>query len=349
MEYLYLPSMTKKFRVGIIGGTAFTSRELVALLLKHPQVEIAWLSSTSQAGTPISSIFPQWTGALGPWEVLRSLEDVKNDPIDVVFSCLPHAASAENCAHFIGKAKIIDLSADFRLSDTDLYQKTYDHVHPMPSVLKDAVYGLADLYAEKIAKASIVGNPGCYPTSILLPLLPLIAEGYVAGQVIVDSKSGVSGAGRTPTATTHYNNANESVAAYKTGRTHRHVAEIEEQASEVAGKKFPVVFSPHLMPMDRGILSSLYIPIKPGLTLKDIEDVYGRVYANSPFVFVVKHYPSTKEVAYTNRCHFKLQLMAEQNLLLVFSVIDNLIKGASGQAMQNMNLVLGLPPSMGFV
>lgn len=340
--------MNRKIRVGIIGGTAFTSKELIKILLNHPQVEMAWLTSTTQVGEKLSSVFPQWTKSLGDWEILKRLEEVKDLPVEVVFSCLPHAHSANSCANFVGKAKIIDLSADFRLKSPYTYLKYYGHEHPYSHLLSEAVFGLADYYPQQIQKANIVGNPGCYPTSILLPLLPFIEKGWVQFPVIADSKSGVSGAGRTPTSTTHYNNANEAVAPYKGGRSHRHVSEIDEQMQRLGGEAARIIFTPHLMPMDRGIESTLYIRTTEPVSQKSAEDLLDTHYGNSFFVKRVDHYPSTKDVTFTNRCHIKVESLPEENLLILYSVIDNLIKGASGQAVQNMNLMLGLPAETGF-
>ncbi|HLP42924.1 MAG TPA: N-acetyl-gamma-glutamyl-phosphate reductase, partial [Fibrobacteria bacterium] len=255
--------------VGILGATGFTGGELVGFLLRHPQARIAWLSSESQSGTPYAKVYPQYLGRLPAGaDTLRSLEDVRATRPDVVFSCLPHGASAASVAPFLanGKTLVIDLSADFRLKDPKDYAAAYGHAHPMPETLPGAVYGLCEIHGgalrDIVRTARLVANPGCYPTSAILPLFPLLEAGIVSPDgIIIDSKSGVSGAGRKATETTHYVNANESVNAYGVGDQHRHRWEIVEQLSLAAGRKVDLLFTPHLMPMERGILSTIYVDL----------------------------------------------------------------------------------------
>jgi N-acetyl-gamma-glutamyl-phosphate reductase len=346
-----------KLSVGILGATGLTGVELVRLLLRHPGVEIAWLSSESQAGAAYAAVYPALEGRLpAAVATLISMADAreasqKNAP-DAVFSCLPHAASAEAVEPFLnnGKTKVIDLSADYRLSDASVYNKTYAHAHPNPERLKEAVYGLTEIHRDKIAKARLVANPGCYPTSILLPLIPLLRGGVIARDgIIADSKSGVSGAGRKATEGTHYYFVNESFSAYKVGDTHRHLPEIAEQLSAASGHSVAPLFTPHLVPMERGILSTIYADLAPGKTAADAEAAWNKAYAGSPFVRPVKEFPKTADVARSNECRFKAYQPAGTNKLIVVSVLDNMVKGASGQALQNFNVMFGIEETEGLL
>ena len=337
--------------VGILGATGFTGQELMVLLLRHPKVELAWLSSESQPGTPYSKVYPQFQGRVSAAaEILRSFEEIKESRPDVVFSCLPHGASAACAAPFLanGKTLVIDLSADFRLKDAEAYQRAYGHAHPSPEALKRAQYGLAEVHAAEIGKARLIANPGCYPTSALLPLFPLIKAGIVSPDgIIIDAKSGVSGAGKKPTETTHYVYANESVAAYGVGDKHRHRVEIMEQLSLAAARKVEVLFTAHLIPMERGILSTIYCDLLPGQDEAAAEACLREAYAESEFVRVREDFPRTADVKHSNLCHMKAYQPAGGRKLIIVSVIDNMVKGASGQALQNMNIALGLPASLG--
>lgn len=339
------------YKVGILGATGFTGRELMVLLLRHPQVELAWLSSESQPGTSYSKVYPQFQGRLpAAADTLRAFEEIKASQPDVVFSCLPHGASAACAAPFIanGKTLVIDLSADFRLQDLEAFKQAYAHTHPMPEVLKGARYGLPEVHAAEIRKAKLIANPGCYPTSALLPLFPLIKTGVVSPDgIIIDAKSGVSGAGKKATETTHFVNANESVAAYGVGDKHRHRVEIMEQLSLAAGRKVELLFTAHLIPMERGILSTLYCDLLPGKDEAAATACLKDAYAGSDFVRVSDDFPRTGDVKYSNMCHMKAYQPAGGRKLIIVSVIDNMVKGASGQALQNMNLALGLPAGLG--
>jgi N-acetyl-gamma-glutamyl-phosphate reductase len=340
-----------RYTVGILGATGFTGQELMVLLQRHPQAELAWLSSESQPGTAYSKVYPQFQGRLpAAAETLRSFEEVKETRPDVVFSCLPHGASAACAAPFIanGKTLVIDLSADFRLQDLDAYKSAYAHAHPMPEVLKRARYGLAEVHPDEIKRAKLIANPGCYPTSALLPLFPLIKAGIVSPDgIIIDAKSGVSGAGKKATETTHYVYANESVAAYGVGDKHRHRVEIMEQLSLAAGRKVELLFTAHLIPMERGILSTLYCDLLPGKDEAAATACLNEAYAASDFVRVRDDFPRTADVRHSNFCHMKAYQPAGGRKLIIVSVIDNMVKGASGQALQNMNLALGLPAALG--
>ncbi|HKP94768.1 MAG TPA: N-acetyl-gamma-glutamyl-phosphate reductase [Fibrobacteria bacterium] len=340
-----------EIEIGILGATGFTGCELVGLLLRHPRAKIAWLSSESQPGVAYGKVYPQFQGRLPAGvERMRSFEDVKSTRPDVVFSCLPHGASAECVAPFLanGKSLVIDLSADFRLKDAKAYAEAYAHAHPLPDLLPQGRYGLAEIHAAEIKGAKLIANPGCYPTSVLLPLFPLIRDGVVSPDgIIIDSKSGVSGAGKKPTETTHYVNANESVLAYGVGDKHRHRWEIIEQLSLAAGRKLDLLFTAHLIPMERGILSTLYCDLAPGRDNAAAEACLKKQYEGSDFVRLREDFPRTGDVKHTNFCHIKTYQPAGSRKLIIVSVLDNMVKGASGQALQNMNLALGLPAALG--
>jgi N-acetyl-gamma-glutamyl-phosphate reductase len=340
-----------KLSVGILGATGLTGVELIRLLLKHPGIEIAWLSSESQAGTSYEKVYPG-VGARLPAAVAKLIPmiDAQKTAPDAVFSCLPHAASAEAIEPFLnnGKTKIIDLSADYRLADIDVYNTTYAHAHPHPERVKAAVYGLTEVNRAAVATTRLVANPGCYPTSILLPLIPLLKAGIVSpAGIIADSKSGVSGAGRKASEGTHFYFVNENFSAYKVGGTHRHLPEIAEQLTGAAGAAVAPVFTPHLVPMERGILSTIYVDLMPGKTEADAFAAWQKAYAGSPFVRPVKELPSTADVTRTNESRFAVRAIAGTTKLVIVSVIDNMIKGASGQALQNMNVMFGLDETLG--
>jgi len=340
-----------KKKIGILGSTGYTGYELLQLLRRHPEMEISWLTSERHAGKSVFELFPQLRGIIPELIFIPSAEAQKN-PVDGVFSCLPHQTAAEGLLPFLesGTAKIVDLSADFRMQDPAIYEKYYS-AHPCPQWQKEAVYGLCEWNANDIANKRIIGNPGCYPTSILVPLKPLIEKSLISTQgIIADSKSGVSGAGKSPSATTHFCEVHENFSAYKVGNEHRHLSEINEQLSLAAGSPVNVVFTPHLVPMERGILSTIYAPLNTEVSRGDVLKVFHEAYGSSPFVDVLDDgFPKTDWVRGTNRCLFGFKVVQEQNLLIVVSVIDNLIKGASGQALQNMNIALGLPQESGLL
>jgi N-acetyl-gamma-glutamyl-phosphate reductase len=342
-----------KLSVGILGATGLTGAELVRLLLRHPGVDLAWLSSESQAGAPYEAVYPAFSGRIpASIATLIPMQAAQKTAPDAVFSCLPHAASAEALEPFLnnGKTRVIDLSADYRLADAAIYGKTYAHAHPHPARLKEAVYGLTEIHRDRIAKARLVANPGCYPTSILLPLVPLLRDGVIAKDgIIADSKSGVSGAGRKPSEGTHFVFANESFSAYKVGDTHRHLPEIAEQLSIAASGVSAPLFTPHLVPMERGILSTIYADLAPGKSAADAEAAWNKAYHGSPFVRPAKEFPKTADVARSNECRFKVYQPAGTQKLIIVSVLDNMVKGASGQALQNMNVMFGLDETLGLM
>lgn len=351
-------------KVGIFGATGYTGVELVKLLARHGKARIVFAHSESNAGARLSDVLPC------PFDIpLIKSDDAPLGEVDVVFSCLPHGASAELCKRALDAGKrVIDLSADFRLRDKDVYAQWYKHEHPYPELLDEAVYGLPELYRQDIADAQIVGNPGCYPTSILLGVLPLLEAGALADSVIIaDSKSGVSGAGRKPSQTTHFVEANENLAPYNIGHVHRHVPEIEQELNAAwrgdSGLEFrdlpdaqspiSILFSPHLLPISRGMLSMLYVKLTPAAAAQDWQSIFEKRYEGEPFVRILpKGQIST--IAHANHTNYDVisvvptltlpRQAGEEGgggYLQIVSCIDNLVKGASGQALQNMNIMFG--------
>jgi N-acetyl-gamma-glutamyl-phosphate reductase len=328
-------------RVAIIGATGYTALELIKLLLRHPEAEITALTSRSEDRPHVASVHPQLAGRIdlqmadyGPSEIAARA--------DVAFSCLPHGVTATLVPKLLELGvKVIDLSADYRLNSADSYLQWYGGKHGDPGRLGKVVYGLPELFREEIRKASVVANPGCYPTSAILPLAPLIKLGLVAPrEIIVDSKSGVSGAGRTPKLTTHFPECNESISAYNVGR-HRHTPEIEQVLSTASGKTVEVIFTPHLVPMDRGILSTTYSQPLGELSEEKALAAIREFYSSEPFVRVVNHLPGTKDTTGSNFCDITVRMV--RGRLITISCLDNLIKGASGAAVQNFNLMYGYP------
>jgi len=328
-------------RIGILGATGYTALELMKILLRHPQADIRVLTSRQENNPHVASVHPALTGRL----------DVKMQNIDAaavaaetdfVFCCLPHAASAQAVADLLaGGVKVCDFSADFRLNDVDSYHQWYGGQHPAPQYIGKTVYGLPELFRDQIASADLVANPGCFPTSAILPLAPLVQQDLIETTgIIVDSKTGVSGAGRTPKLPFHYPECNESMTAYNVGK-HRHMPEIDQIVGRSTGKPVEVIFTPHLAPMDRGILSTIYTRPVGDLSEEQVLNVLREFYADSPFIRIVEHLPNTKGVSGTNFCDITARKVRGQMILI--SCIDNLIKGASGAAVQNFNLMQGFP------
>lgn len=329
-------------RIGIFGASGYTGVELVRWLQRHPLAQIVFAHSESNPGARLSDILPC------PYDLpLVALNEAPLGAVDVVFSCLPHGVSAEACQRALSAgARVIDLSADFRLRQAATYARWYSHTHPFPELLASAVYGLPERYRAQITQAQLVANPGCYPTSVILGLLPLLEADAIDGDaVIVDSKSGVSGAGRKPTLTTHFVEVNESLAPYAIGHVHRHVPEIEQELSAVNGAPVRVIFSPHLLPISRGMLSLIYVRLKPEQTAVDWRVRYAERYYGEPFVRVLPagQISTIAHAAHTNLAVISVHPVADvAPWLQVVCCIDNLVKGASGQAIQNMNLMFGL-------
>lgn len=328
-------------RIAILGATGYTAVELIKILLRHPEAEIVAVTSRQEGQPHIAMIHPSLTGRLD----LR-LEDLSPAEVaaraECVFSCLPHGASATVIPKILdGGARVVDFSADYRLNDADVYAQWYGVKHVDPQRVGKVVYGLPELFRDQIPPAPLVANPGCYPTTAILALSPLLKAGMIDPKsIIIDSKSGVSGAGRTLKLTSHYVECNESISAYNVGR-HRHTPEIEQILGMAAGTPVEVVFSPHLTPMDRGILTSTYSQPVTNVTEEQVQQTLRDFYADEPFVRVVDHFPGTKDSMGTNFCDITARVV--RGRVVTFSCIDNLIKGASGAAVQNFNLMFGYP------
>jgi N-acetyl-gamma-glutamyl-phosphate reductase len=334
-------------KVAVLGATGYTALEAIKILLRHPQAEIVAVTSRQEGKTPISSVHPSLVGRLDlPLEDL-SPEDV-GKRADCVFGCLPHCASAEILPRVLAAgAKVVDFSADYRLDDAATYLEWYGHDHPDAGRLGTTVYGLPELFRERIRRQSLVANPGCYSTSAILPLAPLVKSGlFETDDIIVDSKSGVSGAGRQPKLMTHFPECNESMSAYNVGR-HRHTPEIEQVIARHAGVRPAVIFTPQLAPMDRGILSTIYIRPRKKLAESDVMALLRDAYAAERFVRVVDHLPGTKDTVDTNFCDITARVVRDRVLLI--SCLDNLVKGAAGAAVQNFNVLFDLPETMGLL
>lgn len=335
-------------KVAVVGASGYTGIELVRLLHGHPEVAVTCLTSEQSAGKRLSDIFPTVRERYDV--VLENLEPVRvADRADVIFTALPHKAAMEVVPTFLRlKKKVIDLSADYRLTDPQEYAKWYEP-HLNPELLDKAVYGLTELKRAEVAKAKLVANPGCYPTSIILGLAPLLKNGLIhTDDIIADSASGVSGAGRSAKVDSLFCEVNEGLKAYGVGGIHRHIPEIDQELSRLAGERLAITFTPHLVPMDRGILSTIYARPRSVTTLPVLLDYYADFYRNEPFVRVLPlgHFPSTAFVRGTNFCDIGLAFDARTGRIIVVSAIDNLVKGASGQAIQNMNLMCGFPETM---
>jgi N-acetyl-gamma-glutamyl-phosphate reductase len=333
-------------RVGILGATGYTALELTRLLLRHPRAKITALTSRSEAGTPLAQVHPHFSGALDL--KLENLDAASlAERADFVFSCLPHAASAESIMPLLAAGlKVVDFSADYRLADVATYKQWYEHEHPDPARVGNTVYGLPELFREQIRSAKLIANPGCYTSTSILALAPLLKEKLIAANdIIIDAKSGASGAGRTAKVNNLYCEVNESLSAYGVGK-HRHTPEIEQILSRASGQDVQVMFTPHLVPMDRGILATIYARPTRSVTQAELLAALRAAYEGEPFVRVVDHLPATKHVSGTNMFHVTARVVKDR--VLVIAVLDNLLKGASGVALQNFNLMCGFDETTGF-
>lgn len=335
------------FKVGIIGATGYVGAELVKLLLNHPKVKIEAISSVSYEGEPLSSIYKNFYGATNL--ICENQNDVINK-CDIIFAALPHGLSEEIAEIVYKKNKIfIDLGADFRLINEEDYKKWYGKDFLHKDLHKYSIYALPEHNREKIKEHKIIANPGCYPTSIELGLMPLLKNSLIElNNIICDSKSGATGAGRGLSSKTHYPELSENFAAYGIG-SHRHTPEIEQCLTDIAEEEVNITFTPHLLPINRGILSTIYCTPKQKINIEEIHDLYCNFYKNEPFVNILPlgDIACIKDVKYTNNCNISIHLNHRGNGLIIVSTIDNMIKGAAGQAIQNMNILLGLEETDG--
>ena len=337
----------QEFNVAILGASGYTGGELIRILVNHPNVKISYITAEKHAGKKVSEVFPHLKGILDL--KLEKLDPKKvPDDIDIVFAALPHGVSAE-VIHEIykRKIKIIDLGADFRLNEGN-YRQWYGD-HPCSDILKDAVYGISELKREQIAESNLIANPGCYPTASILPLAPLLKENIVdESSIIIDSKSGVSGAGRSPSLDLHFCEVSEGFKAYKVAE-HRHSPEIEQHLSEYSKKDVNIIFTPHLIPIDRGILSTIYVKTDKEYTTSELLQKLKDFYKNSHFIRIYDEgqFPNISYIRGSNFCDIGIKSIPEKKSAVIVSVIDNLVKGAAGQAVQNMNIMMDLPETTG--
>ena len=330
-------------KVGIINVTGYSGSELARLLYSHPEVRITSVTGRSAAGQKLGEVFPH----LSDLDMVITPE--LDGSLDLAFSALPHKASAEAIIPLLEDGiKVVDISADFRLRKLSDYEEWYGVTHPGPQYLEEAVYGLTELNRSGVAQARLVANPGCYPTSAILALAPAVREGLIEPDIVVDSKSGVSGAGRGLSMTTHFSEVNENVMAYSVNG-HRHLPEITQELNKLTGSPLALTFLTHLIPITRGILSSCYARLRPGAfaswdeAKSRVRELYQDFYRGEPFVKVAASPPQTKQTLGNNTCLIYPTVDVRTGRLIVISCLDNLVKGAAGQAIQNMNLMFGLP------
>lgn len=339
-----------RLKVGIVGGTGYTGVELLRLLSQHPHVELAAITSRKEDGMPVADMFPNLRGRVNL--AFQTPDTAGLDQCDVVFFATPHGVAMSQAEHLLSKGvRIIDLAADFRLHDTQVFEQWYKMPHSCPGVLAEAVYGLPEINRARIAGARVIGNPGCYPTTVLLGLAPLLGAGkhYIdTAGIIADCKSGVSGAGRKAEVGTLFSEASDNFKAYGVSG-HRHHPEISEHLQNLAGTPVGLTFVPHLVPMIRGMFSTLYLRIQPEARTTDFQALFEQHYANEAFVDVMPagSLPETRSVRASNQLRIALHRPGNGDQLIVLVTQDNLVKGASGQAVQNMNIMFGLPETAG--
>jgi N-acetyl-gamma-glutamyl-phosphate reductase len=344
--------MASKAKIGVLGASGYTGAELVRMLLRHPRAEIALLTAERSAGKAMRDVFPQFSPFDLPTLVALDGLDWAGLALDVAFCALPHGTTQTVIKDLLAKApatKVVDLSADFRLHDTAAYAKWYGHAHHAPELQKEAVYGLTEIHRREIRHARLVANPGCYTSCAELPLIPLIkAKAIDLDEIVVDAKSGMTGAGRAARESMLFSEVSEGFHAYGVGH-HRHMAELDQEFSQAAGREVIVSFTPHLVPMNRGILSTIYVRGKRGRTPEDLHAILLKFYAKAPFMHVLPfgETPQTRHVRGSNMTFIGVASDRIPGCAIVVSVLDNLVKGASGQAIQNMNLVMGYPETMG--
>ncbi|MFY9176686.1 MAG: N-acetyl-gamma-glutamyl-phosphate reductase [Caldicoprobacterales bacterium] len=336
-------------KVSVLGATGYGGIELIRLLASHPKVDIYKLVSHSYSGKSLADVYPNFTAYKNI--TLSSLDvDEIAEGSHVVFTSLPHGTSSKIIPLLYEKGvRIIDLSGDFRYISPEVFEKWYGYKHPHPELLDDSVYGLPELHKENIKNAQLVGNPGCYPTGAILTLAPLVANKLIDyTSIIIDSKSGATGAGRATSVDLNFCEVNENMKAYKVA-THRHTSEIEQELGLLAGKDITLSFTPHLLPIKRGILSTIYASLLNNLTFDDVYTLYKDFYKDAPFVSIYPEgkFPEVKHVNGSNQCHIGFTIDSRTNRIILVSAIDNLVKGAGGQAIQNMNIMFGLEETTG--
>ncbi|KAI5661040.1 hypothetical protein M9H77_20363 [Catharanthus roseus] len=338
---------SEKLRIAVLGASGYTGSEIVRLLANHPYFKITLMTADRKAGQSIGSVFPHLVTQDLPDMV--AIKDADFSNVDAVFCCLPHGTTQEIIKGLSNSLKVVDLSADFRLQDVAEYEEWYGQPHQAPDLQKEAVYGLTEIYRKEIQDARLVANPGCYPTSIQIPLVPLLEANLIESKnIIIDSKSGVSGAGRGAKEANLYTEIAEGIHSYGITR-HRHVPEIEQGLSDALNSKVTVSFTPHLMPMSRGMQSTIYVEMAPGISSDDLYQHLKSFYENEEFVVLLKNkeVPHTRHVRGSNYCLMNVFPDRIPGRAIIISVIDNLVKGASGQALQNLNLMMGIPENTG--
>jgi N-acetyl-gamma-glutamyl-phosphate reductase len=346
-----MSAQEQKAKIGILGASGYTGAELVRLLLRHPRAEISLLTADRRAGKAMADVFPQFSPYHLPTLEALDAVDWKALAPDLVFCALPHGTTQKVISDLFARmpaVKVVDLSADFRLADTAAYERWYGHAHAAPALQKKAVYGLTEMYRDKIKNAQLVANPGCYTSSAELALIPLLkAKAIDPDEIVIDAKSGMTGAGRAAKEEMLFSEVSEGFHAYGVGR-HRHMAELDQEFSLAAGREVIASFTPHLVPMNRGILSTIYVrgeKAKP----EDLHAVLSKAYASEPFVHVLPFgvFPQTRHVRGSNMTFLGVAADRVAGRAIIGSALDNLTKGASGQAVQNMNLMLGFPETLG--
>jgi N-acetyl-gamma-glutamyl-phosphate reductase len=340
----------QKTKVAIVGASGYSGQELVRLLLRHPHVAIACFTSRQYAGKPVTDIFPKFRGLVDAAFIEPKINDIVASGAQAAFLALPHGVAAEIAVPLLEKGiKVLDLSADFRLKSAAVYKEFYEHDHPAPSLLARAVYGLPELRRDAIRKADLIACPGCYPTSIILGCAPALKKDIAKPHgIVVSSMSGVSGAGRKDSEEFIFPECNESARAYGIPK-HRHLSEIEQELSLLAGTELKISFTPHLIPINRGIVSTMVLDLVKPVTTDDVLALYGEFYKGERFVRISKNLPDTKNVQETNFIDISARVDSRTNKLIVVSAEDNLTKGAAGQAVQCLNLVCGYNETEGLL